>query len=159
MLITDYQSRLKDYLAPLSEIDKRNSVRYLAQHDLYFLLRYVLGREDIERQWLFDRCKEVQEAPDGYIDLWAREHYKSTIITFGKTIQDILADPEQTTFVGTVPLTFVPEAAPDPIMARFVESTLLYRCFQATPMRLRVAAMVRAFFKAPRPFECTLSSV
>lgn len=45
----------------------------------------------MEKDWIFQRCREVQEEPNGRIDIWARGHYKSTIITFGKTIQDILS--------------------------------------------------------------------
>lgn len=67
-----------------------SKLRVLARNDLYFLLRYVLGREDVEREWLFQRCREVQASPNSNLDLWAREHYKSTIITFGLTIQDVL---------------------------------------------------------------------
>lgn len=50
----------------------------------------TLQREDLNKEWIFQRCKDVDKNPDGHLDLWAREHYKSTIITFGKSIQDIL---------------------------------------------------------------------
>ena len=66
-------------------------MRQLARRDLYFLLRYLLNRPDVENEWILARCRDVQREPDGHLDLWSREHYKSTIITYAKTIQDILA--------------------------------------------------------------------
>ena len=77
----------------LSEL---SAIRKLLLTDLYALVWWGLGRQDIENEWLFQRCREIENAPDGFLDLWAREHYKSTIITLGKTIQDILRDPEIT---------------------------------------------------------------
>ena len=82
------------------------SVRLLCQNDLYYLLVRVCGRVDmlpctdregfIDNQFAFERCREVEANPDGYLDLWSREHWKSSVITFGLTIQDILKDPEVT---------------------------------------------------------------
>ena len=71
-------------------------VRLLCKADLFYLLVRACRRVDMLHEFAFARCREVEAAPDGYLDLWAREHYKSTIITFGKTIQDILRDPEVT---------------------------------------------------------------
>lgn len=65
-------------------------------YGLWVLLRYGLGRQDAQCQWVFDRCCEVQADPNGYLDLWAREHYKSTIITFALNIQDILRNSDIT---------------------------------------------------------------
>lgn len=70
--------------------------RRLGSTDLFFLLVFVLKRKDINRKWLFERCREVQLDPNEHLDLWAREHYKSTILTFGLTIFDIINDPEIT---------------------------------------------------------------
>lgn len=87
---SEYPSLL-ELLSESSLPEQTQAMRELCRTDLYFLLRYILNRRDMEHPWLFQRCREVETSPDGYLDLWARGHYKSTIITFGKTIQDILA--------------------------------------------------------------------
>ena len=70
--------------------------RDLCLHDLYYLLTCAMNRLDMKDDWIYSRIREVEANPDGHLDVWAREHYKSTIITFGKTIQDLLNDPEIT---------------------------------------------------------------
>jgi hypothetical protein len=71
-------------------------MRKFCLEDLYFLCVYVLGWEHMRTDWDFARCWEVYWEPDEHLDLWAREHRKTSIITTGKTIQEILEDPELT---------------------------------------------------------------
>ena len=90
---------MEDKLALYEEVmDKGDSgeQRHLALTDLFFLMVVVCRRVDMKHPWVYDRCNEVQANPDGYLDIWAREHFKSSLITFGKTIQDILKNPELT---------------------------------------------------------------
>ena len=78
------------------ESNDPEALRRLCKEDLFFLIFIGCKRPDLNRDWIYTRCREVEANPNGYLDLWSREHYKSTIITFGKTIQDILNNPEVT---------------------------------------------------------------
>lgn len=85
----------KLYKSVLEDNDTE-AMRELCKNDLFFLMVIAFKRKDMDNDFLYDRCREVEREPNDRLDLWAREHYKSTIITYGKTIQDILNNPNET---------------------------------------------------------------
>lgn len=91
----DYPA-VRQRIAAMEPADQVAAIKHLALNDLFFLGVYVLKRVDADNDWVFDRCREVQAAPNEMLDLWFRGGFKSTIITNWLTIQDILNDPEQT---------------------------------------------------------------
>jgi len=76
--------------------EKRIIEKVLCKLDLFYLLAVVLnqrGKEKMTHRWLYDRIRMVQMEPDFCLDLWSRAHFKTTILTIGQTIRDILNNP------------------------------------------------------------------
>jgi len=89
----------EEYGRLLSEARKRKEemgvLRMLCRRDLFFLGVRMCGREDLDTDFHFDRTRDIMAAPDGMMDLWAREHGKSSWITFLLSVQDILNNSEE----------------------------------------------------------------
>jgi len=74
----------------IKEIKTHEDVRFLCRYHLFFLLGCVCKRLHLLKDWTEQRAIDCQKCPNGQLQLWPREHFKSSIWTFGRTIQDIL---------------------------------------------------------------------
>lgn len=103
--LEEYKSLINS-LMRMGKDEQRMVMAEWGKRDLYFLLRYVMGRTDAEHPFIFDRCRQFQASPYGHLDLWARGHYKSTVITHAHSIFEIINDPNITIglFSNTKPI-------------------------------------------------------
>ena len=69
---------------------------HLGRTDLFYMLLFILHRAKADHDWVYARCREYEADPDGFIDLWFREAWKSSIGTNAGIIQGLANDPERT---------------------------------------------------------------
>lgn len=78
------------------KLPSRETLRTLVLEDLWFVVYFVLKVGVANHPFWVSACREVEEGPKSKtLDLWAREHGKSTIITTAETIQTICRDKEE----------------------------------------------------------------
>ena len=111
------------------KIVEASTLRSLILDDLWFVLYFVMGVKIANHPFVVNACREVELGPKNLtLDVWAREHFKSSIFTKAETIQDSLKNPELSTgiFSAVRPLAkkFLFE-----IKETFQTSGLLRGCF------------------------------
>jgi len=93
----NYQLISKKLLEFQADDDDESMYELMRKHaiDDYFFLIYFVLDININHPFLIQRCYDVQEKHTGTLDLWAREHYKSTILTHALCIWKWIHDPEK----------------------------------------------------------------
>lgn len=123
-----------DYLAGFAKVasgewGERDFLRSVFATDLWFLLRYGFEIEKADHPFVVRMCKAVQSGPrTDTLDIWARFHFKSSIITQGETFQFAVKNPDKCTGI----FCYARPAAKKPLRSLKVlmeESDLLKWCF------------------------------
>ena len=110
--------------------EAKNIIRSLFLADLFFVAWMGLGRTDIFHPWVIKACYIVQDGPQtNTLDLWARGHYKSTLITHAQTIREILLSNGETSIAIFSHTKTAAESHLLPIKTAFETSNLLRWAF------------------------------
>ena len=70
------------------------TMRWMSEQDLFFLCYFVLDLP-VNDPFLIARIYEVQNLHHFTVDLWSREHFKSSVLSFGLTIWQLIHNPEE----------------------------------------------------------------
>lgn len=109
-------------------LDELGTWKSLILEDLFFIIYFVMGVEYANHPFVVAACREVEDGPKTRtLDIWARGHFKSTIVTVAETIQYHLKNPEHCTCI----FSYKKPAAEDFVdsIRRAYEKPIMTRCF------------------------------
>lgn len=75
--------------------DERNIIRNLIQQDLWFIVYFVMKNPLANHPFIVQACREIENEQGDSLEVWARDHLKTTIISVARPIQKILNNPEK----------------------------------------------------------------
>ncbi len=82
------------------EVDKKVGYRWLIENDLFFVVCFIMQIQKANHPFVVNRCKDIQTGPrTDTLDIWARYHFKSAIVTQAETIQYHLKHPTHCTCI------------------------------------------------------------
>jgi hypothetical protein len=97
-----YQYNYQEIFKQIADgkLDKRSTYRMLFLNDLFFMVCFGMQIEKANHPFVVKCCHDVQTGPASMtLDIWAREHFKSTVITQAETIQYHLKNPDSCTAI------------------------------------------------------------
>lgn len=108
-------------------LNEINIYRNMVQQDLWFFVYFVMKNPLANHPFIVEACKEIENENGDSLEVWARDHLKTTIISVGRTCQKILNDPERRIgiFSAVRPLAVKIQN----LIKRLFESNFLVACF------------------------------
>lgn len=93
----DY-SKIAEDLKRLKRTGERDEylkiIRTIAPQDFFFFCYFVLDLP-VNHPFLVARVYEIQDDPYDCLDLWAREHWKSTLLSYAMPLWELIRNPNE----------------------------------------------------------------
>ncbi len=123
----EYDAIFRDVAA--RKLKEWDVIRSLFLNDLWFLLRFGFNIEKANHPFVVEMCRTVQSGPvTDTLDIWARFHWKTAIITQAETLQFEIKNPDKCSGI----FAYARPAAKKPLRSLKIlmeESELLQWCF------------------------------
>lgn len=104
-----------------------NYYRNIIQQDLWFFVYFVMKHSLANHPFVVEACKEIEDEKGDSLEVWARDHLKTSIISIARQAQKVLQDPERRIglFSASRPLAIKIQNA----IKNLFESPFLISCF------------------------------
>src|SRR4030042_3232097 len=90
---TDYKydyPALAEYLNSADDTEVTKTLYNYGKKDFFFFCYFIIDLRPINHEWFVPKIYDIQERHDNTLDLWSRELWKSTLMTFALPLWEVV---------------------------------------------------------------------